>query len=50
MSIIDCQGFECDDGTCLNKDLHCNGNIDCSNGEDEEDCKGKFLRNNSLET
>lgn len=42
MSILECRGFECEDGTCLNTDLQCNGNNDCSNGEDEEDCKGRF--------
>ncbi|XP_030830249.1 uncharacterized protein LOC577184 isoform X4 [Strongylocentrotus purpuratus] len=28
--------FQCNDDTCINETLTCNGNVDCSDGEDED--------------
>ncbi len=33
--------YNCDDGRCILQDLVCDGNNDCTNGEDEENCENK---------
>lgn len=41
----DCEGFQCDDGKCIDNDQRCDRTSDCDNGEDEEDCnEGRFLK------
>ncbi|XP_046577167.1 SCO-spondin-like [Haliotis rubra] len=35
----DLEQFQCLDGRCLHPSLLCDGNLDCSNGEDETICK-----------
>ena len=32
------QSFECLDKQCINNDWVCDGEIDCTEGEDEKDC------------
>ena len=31
--------YLCNDGQCISLSLRCNGNPDCSNGEDEQNCR-----------
>lgn len=41
---IECDGFQCDDGQCIDIGKRCDRVPDCSNGEDEEFCQeGRFL-------
>lgn len=37
---IDCREneFQCHDGTCVNKDNVCDGQADCTEAEDEQNC------------
>lgn len=42
--IAECDGFQCDDGRCLELEQRCDRRNDCDNGEDEEDCnEGRLL-------
>ena len=33
-----CDGFACSDGQCLDKSLRCNGQTECADGTDEQEC------------
>lgn len=37
--------FHCDNGGCIEKQKHCDGNNDCPNADDEDDCDVKVTIN-----
>ena len=36
--------FICNDGTCIDLDLRCNGRFECFDKSDELNCQGKILK------
>ena len=42
LDFCDSDEFRCDSGDCIYKEYHCDGDEDCWDGSDEENCRELF--------